>query len=78
KQVFESTEGIPGVEEGVVKLVWLSQNLRIVGGKRFFRRTDLITPVAEDGSVNLMGLPQNPMVMGGKIFMRAEGIPRDE
>ncbi|MCI67071.1 hypothetical protein A2U01_0088329, partial [Trifolium medium] len=43
--------GIPGVEEGVVKLVGLSQNSRMVGGKRFFWRTDLITPGAEDGSV---------------------------
>ncbi|MCI24120.1 hypothetical protein A2U01_0045303, partial [Trifolium medium] len=71
KQVFESTEGIPGVEEGVVKLVGLSQNPRIVGGKRFFKRTDLITPGAEEGTV---GLPKNPMVARGKIFKRAEGI----
>ncbi|MCI41708.1 hypothetical protein A2U01_0062942 [Trifolium medium] len=50
----------------------------IVGSKRFFRRTDLITPGAEEGAVNLVGLPKNPMVMGDKIFMRAEGILRDE
>ncbi|MCI89502.1 hypothetical protein A2U01_0110791, partial [Trifolium medium] len=61
-----------------VKLVGLSQNPRIVGGKRFFRSTDLITPGAEEGTMNLVGLPKNPMVVGGNIFMRAEGIPRDE
>ncbi|MCI78147.1 hypothetical protein A2U01_0099417, partial [Trifolium medium] len=71
KQVFESTEGIPGVEEGVVKLVGLSQNPRIVGGKRFSRRKDLITPGAEEGMVTLVGLPKNPMVARGKIFKRA-------
>ncbi|MCI65212.1 hypothetical protein A2U01_0086470, partial [Trifolium medium] len=64
-----------GVEEGVVKLVGLSQNPRIVRVKRFFRRTDLITLGAEEGTVTLVGLPKNPMVVGCKISM---GIPRDE
>ncbi|MCI45812.1 hypothetical protein A2U01_0067051 [Trifolium medium] len=50
----------------------------IVGSRRFFRRTDLITPWAEESAVNLVGLPKNPMVVGGKIFMRAEGILRDD
>jgi hypothetical protein len=50
----------------------------IVGCKRFFRRTGLITPGAEEVAVNLVGLPKNPKVVLGKIFMTAEGIPRDE
>ncbi|KAK2421738.1 alpha carbonic anhydrase [Trifolium repens] len=78
KQVFESTEGIPGFEEGVVELVGLSKRPMIVGCKRIFRRTDLITPGSEEVAVSLVGATKNPMVVGGKTFMRAEGIPRDE
>ncbi|KAK2409141.1 alpha carbonic anhydrase [Trifolium repens] len=78
KQVFESTEGIPEFEEGVVKLVGLSKRPMIVGCKRIFRRTSLITPGAEEVAVSLVGATKNPMVVGGKTFMRAEGIPRDE
>ncbi|KAK2450625.1 hypothetical protein QL285_009738 [Trifolium repens] len=77
KQVFESTEGIPGFEEGVVELVGLSKRPMIVGCKRIFRRTGLITPRAEEVAVSLVGLPKIPMVFGGKTFMRAEGIPRN-
>ncbi|MCI39520.1 hypothetical protein A2U01_0060752, partial [Trifolium medium] len=50
----------------------------IVGSKRFFRRTNLITPGAEEGTVNLVGATKHPMIVGINIFMRAEGIPRDE
>ncbi|MCI74102.1 hypothetical protein A2U01_0095366, partial [Trifolium medium] len=50
KQVFESTEDIPGVKEGVVELVELSKIPMIVGSKHFLRRTDLITPGAEEGA----------------------------
>ena len=78
KQVFESTGGIPGFEEGVVELVGLSKRPMIVGCKRIFRRTGLITPGAEEVAVSLVGATKNPMVVGCKIFMRAEGIPRDE
>jgi hypothetical protein len=78
KQVFESTEGIPGFEEGVVKLVGLSKRPMIVGCKRIFRRTGLITPGSEEVAVSLVGATKNPMVVGDKTFMRAEGIPRDE
>ncbi|KAK2367568.1 alpha carbonic anhydrase [Trifolium repens] len=78
KQVFESTEGIPGFEEGVVELVGLSKRPMIVGCKRIFRRTGLITPGSEEVAVSLVGATKNPMVVGGKTFMRAEGIPRDE
>ncbi|KAK2410739.1 alpha carbonic anhydrase [Trifolium repens] len=78
KQVFESTEGIPGFEEGVVKLVGLSKRPMIVGCKRISRRTGLITPGAEEVAVSLVGATKNPMVVGGKTFMRAEDIPRDE
>ncbi|KAK2372836.1 hypothetical protein QL285_073927 [Trifolium repens] len=78
KQVFESTEGIPGFEEGVVKLVGLSKRPMIVGCKRIFRRTGLITPGAEEVAVSLVGATKNPMVVGDKTFMSAEGIPRDE
>ncbi|KAK2444748.1 alpha carbonic anhydrase [Trifolium repens] len=77
-QVFESAEGISGVEKGVVKLVGLSIRPMIVGCKRIFRRTGLITPGAEEVAVSLVGATKNPMVVGGKTFMRAEGIPRDE
>jgi hypothetical protein len=66
KQIFKSTEDIPRVEEMVVKLVGLSKNRMIVGGKRFFRRTEMITQGTKDGTV------------GNKIFTRAEGIPRDK
>ncbi|MCI84364.1 hypothetical protein A2U01_0105642, partial [Trifolium medium] len=62
----------------MVKLVGLSQNPRIVGGKRFFRRTGLIIPGAEDVTVKLVELLKIPTVVGGKIFKRAEGIPRVE
>ncbi|MCI55074.1 hypothetical protein A2U01_0076324, partial [Trifolium medium] len=48
KQVFQSTEGIPGVEERVVLLVELSKIPVIVGSKRFFRRMDLATSGAEE------------------------------
>ncbi|MCI12460.1 hypothetical protein A2U01_0033565, partial [Trifolium medium] len=51
---------------------------RIVGSKRFFRRTNLIIPGAEEGTVKLVELPKIPMEVGGKIFLRAEGIPRDK
>ncbi|KAK2397311.1 alpha carbonic anhydrase [Trifolium repens] len=78
KQVFESTEGILGFEEGVVKLVGLSKRPLIVGCKRIFRRTGLITPGAEEVAVSLVGATKNPMVVGDKTFMSAEGIPRDE
>ncbi|KAK2423952.1 alpha carbonic anhydrase [Trifolium repens] len=78
KQVFESTGGIPGFEEGVVKLVGLSKRPMIVGCKRIFRRTGLITPGSEEVAVSLVGATKNPMVVGDKTFMRAEGIPRDE
>ncbi|KAK2458211.1 alpha carbonic anhydrase [Trifolium repens] len=78
KQVFESTEGIPGFEEGVVELVGLSKRPLIVGCKRIFMRTGLITPGFEEVAVSLVGATKNPMVVGGKTFMRAEGIPRDE
>jgi hypothetical protein len=57
----------------MMKLVGLSKILMIVGCKRFFRRTGLITQGAEEVAVNLVRLPKNPMVMGGKIFMRAGG-----
>ncbi|MCI60654.1 hypothetical protein A2U01_0081910, partial [Trifolium medium] len=39
----------------VVKLVELSKIPMIVVSKRFFRRTDLITPGAEEEAVNLVG-----------------------
>ena len=78
KQVFESTGGIPGFEEGVVKLVRLSKRPMIVGCKRIFRRTGLIIPGSEEVAVSLVGATKNPMVVGDKTFMRAEGIPRDE
>ncbi|KAK2433477.1 hypothetical protein QL285_018740 [Trifolium repens] len=67
KQVFESTEGIPGFEEGVVELVGLSKRPMIVGCKRIFRRTGLITPGAEEVAVSLVGATKNPMVVGGEI-----------
>ncbi|MCI51323.1 hypothetical protein A2U01_0072567, partial [Trifolium medium] len=51
KQFFESTEGIPGIEEGTVRLVELSKNPRIVGGKRFFGRIERYTPGAKEGMV---------------------------
>ncbi|MCI67503.1 hypothetical protein A2U01_0088762, partial [Trifolium medium] len=63
-----------GVEEGMVQLVVLSQNPRIVGGKHFFRMTNLISPGAEDVTVKHVDLPKISMVVGGKIFKRAEDI----
>ncbi|MCI64021.1 hypothetical protein A2U01_0085278, partial [Trifolium medium] len=75
---FKNTKDIPGIEEGMVQLVGLSQNPRIVGGKRFFRRTNLIISGNEDVTVKLVELPKIRMMVGGKIFKRAEGIPRVE
>jgi hypothetical protein len=77
KQFFESTEGIPGVEEGMVKLVRLSKRSMIVGCKRIFKRTSLITPGVKEVAMNIVWLLKNPIVVGGKIFMRAKDIPRD-
>ncbi|MCI36852.1 hypothetical protein A2U01_0058075, partial [Trifolium medium] len=45
----------------VVELVGLSKIPTIVGSKRFFRRTDLITPRAGEGAVNLVGATKHPM-----------------
>ncbi|MCI85273.1 hypothetical protein A2U01_0106552, partial [Trifolium medium] len=44
KQFFESTKGIPGVEEGVVRLEGYPKNPWIVGSKQFFRRTESYNP----------------------------------
>jgi hypothetical protein len=46
----------------------------IVGGKRFFRKTYLITSGAKDVTVKLVELPKITMVVGGKVFKRKEGV----
>jgi hypothetical protein len=56
KQFCKSTEGIPGVKEGVVSLVGLSKNSWIVRGKEFLRRMDRYNQGAEEGMVELVGL----------------------
>ncbi|PNX59181.1 hypothetical protein L195_g051286 [Trifolium pratense] len=59
-----------------MQLVRLSQNPRIVGGKRFLRGMNLITQGAEDVTVKLVGL--TPLVVGGKIFKKTKDISRVE